>query len=163
MFVPLPAHRTVVKLLAAYGLPHAHICKAVINEATRRPITPATLEKHFARELDESAAEMDAIVCSALTTQIKRGNIISIIWYMKNRMGWRDVVETQNRRAVDVNVKIAPEELSRKLKEFGLPSYVFGVDKPGPEPKLIDGNGLAQDDGDGELGNLPNAPTEPED
>jgi hypothetical protein len=58
--------------------------------------------------------------------------------------GWSDRIE-QSRTGhtqTDVNIRIAPEDLSNKLREYGLPDYVFGVDKPAPEPKLIEGNGL---------------------
>jgi hypothetical protein len=37
-----------------------------------------------------------------------------------------------------INIESDSEEVSRKLQEYGLPDFVFGVDKPAP---LIEGNG----------------------
>jgi hypothetical protein len=39
---------------------------------------------------------MDAIACTMLSMQIRKGNLTAIIWYQKNRMGWRDVYEQRS-------------------------------------------------------------------
>jgi hypothetical protein len=129
-FEPTKEHRELVKLLAGYGIPEARIVKVVRNPHTRRPIQVPTLHKHFAEELESGAEEMNAVVCAMLSTKIRQGNIVAIIWYMKNRMGWKDVVEQRSLGELDMAIQINPSELADKLKERGLPEFVFGIDKP---------------------------------
>ena len=129
-FAPTQEQRDLVRLLAGYGIPPERICKVIRNPATRRPIGEETLRKRFEDELETGAAEMDAVCVGMLSTKIRQGNIVAIIWYMKNRMGWRDVTEQQGRNAVDLSIAIKPEELADKLREHGLPPIVFGYDKP---------------------------------
>jgi hypothetical protein len=145
---PTQEQRDLVRLLAGYGIPPERICKVIHNPATRRPIGRETLEKRFENELECGAEEMDATVCAMLSTKIRHGNIVAIIWYMKNRMGWRDVVDQQGRNAVDLTVAISPAELADKLREHGLRPIVFGYDKPAIdlEPRRIEhANGSAED------------------
>jgi hypothetical protein len=166
-FQPSDQDREVVKLLSGFGLPLERIAKAVRNPLTRRAIGVNTLQARFEHELEQGRAAIDQLLAGTLARKLQQGNIVAAIWCSKNLWNWSDRLERTNTgtTTTDVNVRIAPEELSRKLKEFGLPSYVFGCDKPKPEePRLIEGNGLAQDNGDdGNIGKLPISPTEPED
>jgi hypothetical protein len=141
-FEPTKEHRELVKLLAGYGIPDARIVKVIRNPHTRRPIAVSTLEKHFAQELDTGAAEMEAVVCAMLSTKIRQGNIVALIWWMKNRMGWRDVYEQRSTGELDMTIRIDPSELAEKLEARGLPASVFGIDKPTDlAPQLENGNG----------------------
>ena len=148
-FAPTQEQRDLVRLLAGYGITPDRICKVIKNPHTRRPIVVETLQLRFENELECGAAEMDATVCEMLSTKIRQGNIVGIIWYMKNRMGWRDVVEQQGRSAVDLSIQIkSREELAKQLEKHGLPPIDFGYDKPvldDLEPRFIEHNGSAED------------------
>jgi hypothetical protein len=93
----------------------------------------------------------------ALSKKIREGNIVAIIWYTKNRWGWRDVVE-QQRNGVDVTVQVNANELARELEKRSLPTSIFGIDKPAIElpaaPKIehgaAAGPALAEADPDAE-------------
>jgi hypothetical protein len=122
-----------------------------LNPLTRRPIAVSTLQARFPEELATGAAKMDAICCSMLSEKIREGNIVAIIWYMKNRLGWTDRMETHRSGTVDVNVKISGDELTKHLEAHNLPTSLFGIDKPvlDAEPRLIEGNGSSEPDDDG--------------
>jgi hypothetical protein len=93
-----------------------------------------------------------------------------MIWAQKNLWNWSDRIEQQRTSSTNLNVRIAPDELTEKLREAGLPDFVFGCDKPAP---LIEGNGLDHsklvqepgghlgDDGDGDIRNFRISPPEP--
>jgi hypothetical protein len=50
------------------------------------------------------------------------------------------------RDEIELSAKIKPEELERRLEERGLPTFVFGIDKPTLEiePRRIEGNGSSE-------------------
>jgi hypothetical protein len=160
-FKPTDQDREVVRLLSGFALPHDRICKAVRNPLTRRAISVQTLLRHFEHEMEQGRPAVDQLLAGTLAKKLRDGNIVAAIWISKNLWGWTDRVEQQRtgHTHTDVNIKIAPEELSDKLREYGLPDYVFGVDKPAPliegsgspsynRKVTFEGNGLAQDDGD---------------
>jgi hypothetical protein len=157
-FKPTDQDREVVKLLSGFGLPLERIAKAVRNPLTRRAIGVSTLQARFELELEQGRAAIDQLLAGTLARKLQQGNIVAAIWCSKNLWHWSDRLERTNTgtTTTDVNIRIAPEEITNKLREYGLPDYVFGVDKPAPEPRLIEGNGLAQDDGADftEIGNL---------
>jgi hypothetical protein len=128
-FEPTDEQRNLVKLLAGFGIPQERICLVVNSPRTGRPITKETLERAFAHGLEVGSIEMDSVCASMLATKVRQGNMTAIIWYMKNRMGWRDVVEQQGGVPQRV-VEIRREDLARQLEERGLPPSVFGVDVP---------------------------------
>jgi hypothetical protein len=86
-FAPTQEQRDLVRLLAGYGIPPDRICKVIKNPHTKRPIGRETLEKRFEDELECGSAEMDAVCCDMLSRKIRQGNIVAIIWYMKNQHG----------------------------------------------------------------------------
>jgi hypothetical protein len=126
---PTKEQRDLVKLLAGYDVSEWKICRLIRNPLTRRSITIETLHKHFEEEIEIGHEEMDAICLTMLTMQLRKGNMTAIIWYMKNRLGWKDVVET-HRINTDVKLDLDKDELIQKLKERGLPLSVFGIDEP---------------------------------
>jgi hypothetical protein len=133
-FVPSAENREVVKLLAGFAVPKDRICRCVRNPETRRPIGIPTLEKHFADELDTGFAELNALVCGKLAKKIAEGNVVAIIWTMKNLYGWSDVREVHSHSDVDMKVELSGEELAREMERRGLPTVVFDA----PKPRLID-------------------------
>ena len=128
-FEPTKEQRDLVKLLAGYDIPEFRICKLIRNQHTRRCIAIQTLHKHFEEELEIGRETMNAVCLTMLSSQIRKGNMTAIIWYMKNQMGWKDVVE-QHRFSADVKFDFDHDELVQKLQERGLPLSVFGIDKP---------------------------------
>jgi hypothetical protein len=105
------------------------------------------LEKHFANELDTGFAELNALVVGRLAKKIQEGNIVAIIWTMKNLYGWSDVREVHSHSDVELKVELKPDELARELERRGLPSHVFGCDKPTLEIAPPRSNGHDDDGG----------------
>ena len=95
-FEPMAEHRQAVRVMAGFGIPHDRIRLAVINQETGRPISKDTLERVFDHELEVGSVEMDLIACTMLAKKVRDGNITAIIWYQKNRMGWRDSFDLSN-------------------------------------------------------------------
>jgi hypothetical protein len=129
-FVPSSDQREIVKLLAGFAVPKDRIVRCIRNPDTRRPIGIPTLEKHFADELDTGFADLNALVVGKLAKKIQEGNIVAIIWTMKNLYGWSDQREVHTHSDVEMKVELSGEQLARELERRGLPSHVFGCDKP---------------------------------
>jgi hypothetical protein len=97
------------------------------------------LERCFADELECGSVEMDAVACGMLAKRIREGNLTAIIWYQKNRMGWKDVVEQQRHGGeIDLSIQINPAELAGELERRNLPGMVFGIDTPQLDPPRIE-------------------------
>jgi hypothetical protein len=146
-FEPNQEQRDLVKLMSAFGIPNERIARVIRNPKTQRHISAGTLEKRFAEELLTGSVEMDAICAGALAAKIREGNVTAIIWFTKNRWGWKDygIVE---RNGVDLKVQVSASELARELEARGLPGQIFGVDKPAPidvTPPRIETAGVADD------------------
>lgn len=89
-FEPTEEQRTVVKLLAGSGRPQEVIALAVTNPHTKKPMSVESLQRHFAHELEVGGAEMDTVVVASMAGRIRKGSDTMIIWYTKNKWGWRD-------------------------------------------------------------------------
>jgi hypothetical protein len=89
-FEPSKDQRTLVKLMAGFGIPHDRMRLGITNPYTKKPISRDVLERAFARELEIGTIEMDIAAMKSITAQIKKGNVTMLIWYSKNRWGWRD-------------------------------------------------------------------------
>lgn len=48
----------------------------------------------FARAIEEGTLNPNARVTGALFDQCMQGNVTAIIWWQKNKMGWRDRIDT---------------------------------------------------------------------
>ena len=71
-------------------MPHERIILGIKNPTTGRSITIETLKINFAHELEIAELEMHALALTSLTMKMREGNMTSLIWYQKNRMGWSD-------------------------------------------------------------------------
>src|SRR3984893_12865768 len=60
----------------------------------RIPISRDVPERAFAHELEVGSIEMDIAAMKSMAMQIKKGNTTMLIWYSKNRWGWRDNCDT---------------------------------------------------------------------
>jgi hypothetical protein len=84
-FVPTDEDRAVVKLLVACGMSQDRVCLRVRgNEG--KPISEATLKRHFARELLLAKVEVETIVLTQFMAAINRGERWAICKYMDQRM-----------------------------------------------------------------------------
>ena len=127
-FKPAKGQREMVRRLVGFGFPHERICLLIDNPYSHKPITVKTLKRAFPRELTLGTVEMDALATKMLTDKMRAGNMTAIIWYMKNKMGWRDIFEQTGVTPAQVVIQIGREELARRLEERGLPTAIFGVD-----------------------------------
>lgn len=98
-FKPTDDQKKLVESLAGYGITEAEISKLVINPATKEPISPVTLRKHFRVELDTGHVRANQAVAGALfknaTTQTETypGGIptAQIFWLKTRGKGqWKD-------------------------------------------------------------------------
>src|SRR6266852_3067925 len=93
-FVPMDEDRAVVKLLVACGMAQDRVCLRIRGN-DGRPISEATLKRHFARELQLAKVEVETIVLTQFMAAIMRGERWAICKYMDQRMwrpesgGWR--------------------------------------------------------------------------
>jgi hypothetical protein len=99
-YVPSDEDRKKVEALAAVGAARTDIAKML-------KIDVKTMRRHFARELETGAIQANAMVCGALfqACTVDR-NVNAIIWWMKNRMGWREN---------PVAEEASPEEYARRV------------------------------------------------
>ena len=84
---PTDKDRKQVSLMAGIGLTHDQISKIV-------GISDETLRKYYGKELDVSAAMMNAQVAQnlySIATGKGQGAVASAIFWMKTRGGWRDI------------------------------------------------------------------------
>lgn len=87
-YEPTDKERAQVKMLAAFGVTEADISKLV-------GISPPTLRKHFATELEMGHVEANAKVAQSLfkmATNPTKPNVAAAIFWLKVRAGWRDGV-----------------------------------------------------------------------
>jgi hypothetical protein len=96
-FEPTKDQRTLVKLMAGFGIPHDRMRLGITNPYTKKPISRDVLERAFAHELEVDSIEMDIAAMKSMAMQIKKGNTTMLIWYSKNRWGWRDNCDTMLR------------------------------------------------------------------
>jgi hypothetical protein len=84
-FVPTDLHRSTVKSLAAYGIPHDEIATMIGIRAAK------TLRRHFREELARGSIEATAQVGQTLYQMATSGEepACTIFW-MKTRAGWRE-------------------------------------------------------------------------
>ena len=86
-FKPTAEQRKTVRTLAGYGINQNYIAKEVGLGSKH------TLIKHFRDELDDGKDKADALVMESMFNQCRRGNATLIIWWTKNRMGWKDKID----------------------------------------------------------------------
>ncbi len=93
-FVPTAEDRAVIKLLVACGMAQDRVCLRIIGN-DGKPISEATLKRHFARELLLAKVDVETIVLTQFMAAIKRGERWAICKYMDQQMwrpesgGWR--------------------------------------------------------------------------
>lgn len=86
-FVATEEDRAVVKLFVGMGMSREKMCLRIIRD--RKPISLATLERHFDHELKCGKTEMETVVLSKLYEAVKEGKQWAIEKYLAQRM-WRE-------------------------------------------------------------------------
>src|SRR5215831_13042764 len=61
-FEPTQDQRSQVKQMKALGIPEDRICKTITNPQTGKPVSPMTLARAFAAELESGATEFHTLV-----------------------------------------------------------------------------------------------------
>ena len=86
---PTHAQRELVKLHATIGTRQDVIADII-------GIDDKTLRKHYREELDQSAAQANAVVGGALFNKAKAGDTAAQIFWMKTRAGWKETAVIQH-------------------------------------------------------------------
>jgi hypothetical protein len=122
-FEPTDDQRKNVEIVAGLGMPEAQIC-ALIRDNKDTPIAVTMLRKHFAKELEQGAAKLNAKMgnfaiatilgapipegsgVTPITDEHARARLIQI--YIRSRMGWTEtVVDQRKARGGPIIVQIA--------------------------------------------------------
>tara|TARA_B100001939_G_scaffold39718_1_gene30954 strand:+ start:4086 stop:4430 length:345 start_codon:yes stop_codon:yes gene_type:complete len=98
---PTDKNKTIVNSLASYGIPHEDI-------ASKLNISADTLVKYYKKELDDGRIDANAEVAKTLMQQIRKGNTLASIFYLKTRAGWKETskheITGDNGKPVKINV-----------------------------------------------------------
>jgi predicted transcriptional regulator len=117
-YQPTDKDREVVRALVGFGMPLESIAQVV-------GITFKTLKKHFDAEINSGKAIVDSAVYAALFQSIKRGNVASIIFYLKTQKGWKETERHEHtgkdgepiQMYVDRAKKETPEEWLARVQQ----------------------------------------------
>jgi hypothetical protein len=80
---PTEQSRKQAETMAGLGMSHDKIALVM-------RLSPMTLRKHYAEELARGRALASMTVTNSLMTNIKKGNVPSIIFYLKTRERWSE-------------------------------------------------------------------------
>jgi hypothetical protein len=102
-FEPTSDQRNTVKIMKVTGIPETLICKCITNPRTGKSVSPATLARAFAVELETGETELHALVADFLICTIlgrkppsgepiknDQARVAAAIFFAKTRMGWRE-------------------------------------------------------------------------
>lgn len=98
--------RMLVTFMAVAAVPQKRIAKAL-------EISVNTLEKHFSDELTEGADKLNAQVVGALFKSAIEGNVSAQIFWLKTRLGWREI---------DLNIGNKIDNITITLGDFETPA-----------------------------------------
>jgi hypothetical protein len=106
-FEPTEQQRTIVRMAAGFGYPHAKI-------ATLINVSKGTVEKYFREVLSLGAAEANLEVGAHLLKMAtgdptNMTTVIAAIWWSKARMGWVDASRIENPGAAAAAVNGRPQ------------------------------------------------------
>ena len=104
---PTDKDRKQVSLMAGIGLTHDQIAKII-------GISDETLRKYYDKELEISAAMMNAQVAQnlfSIATSKGAGSVASAIFWMKTRGGWREVERKEITGADGTPIAVASVDL----------------------------------------------------
>jgi hypothetical protein len=82
-YEPSEQDRKTVRAMTAYGITQEQLITVL-------GITSKTLRKHFRKELNTAAIEANAQVAGSLFRKASAGDVISMIFWLKTRAGWKE-------------------------------------------------------------------------
>jgi hypothetical protein len=115
-FEPTPEQRELVRTLSSIGVQQENICRVIKNRG--KPIDAKTLRLHFREELDEAELLANAAVGRSLfrfATDPRGGMkaVVSSIFWMKCRAGWRETANLDVRTEHTLNTHEVDARLDR--------------------------------------------------
>ena len=119
-YEPTPKDRSSVETMAAFGIPHVEIAKAIM-------VAPHTLRKYFREELDSAATKANAAVAKSLfLNATERNNVTAQIFWLKARAGWKDRDPTEGLvlNAGPVDLSVYSDDDLRTLKRILKPTII---------------------------------------
>ena len=111
-FQPTDEHRTLVRKLAGYGLPHEQIGALVAGGIHRD-----TLVAHFRQELDEGKASANERIGRTLFEKAMAGDTASLIWWTKAQMRWTSLQRIQVQSDSRISIVSALEQAEGRVIE----------------------------------------------
>jgi hypothetical protein len=104
-YKPKKEDRARVKLMAAAGIMQNDI-------AAKMAIAPKTLRLHFREELTHGMLDITTLAVGQLVSQIQKGNLGAICFWLKTRAGWRETerLEHIGENGGPVTVKVVYED-----------------------------------------------------
>ena len=108
---PTDETRQYVKEMAAIGITQPDMCR-VLGFGSNH-----TLMKYYRDEIEIGVIQANHRVGLKLMEKIDKGDIVAIIWWMKNRMGWKNADDTRERNGamvvpIKINVNFATQNVS---------------------------------------------------
>lgn len=134
-FFPTQVQRHIVELQIGYSvLTHEEICTLIVNPGTGRPISKATFERTFVREIETGIALKrgnlaHSIFLVAMGTPAEydqSGNLVTaerlpnpmlLKFLGQTQLGWNEKVEVQVNPADDIVRKTVRDELAAVYKQ----------------------------------------------
>jgi len=94
-FVPTDAHRKIIAMAAAIGIPQEDARLLILDPRTGKPIGAKALREHFRADLDAGKFRAGIQVANALYSLAvgsagQPPNVAACIFWLKTRMGWRE-------------------------------------------------------------------------
>jgi hypothetical protein len=104
-FISTEERRNIVRSMAGYGMTQQDIATSLGLRATK------TLRKHFRKELDGGMVDAKAQVLQTLYQMAKSGACpAATIFWVKTRVGWRDIQTVETRPAAIPDFVVAEEK-----------------------------------------------------
>jgi hypothetical protein len=104
-FISTEERRRTVRSMAGYGMTQQDIATSLGLRSTK------TLRKHFRKELDGGMVDAKAQVLQTLYHMAKSGkHPAATIFWVKTRLGWREIQIVESRPAVIPDFVVAEEK-----------------------------------------------------
>lgn len=110
-FEPTADHRYSVGIMKAAGINNDVIARCV-------GISTETLAKHFADELSDSKAKLDARIVETLVNQALAGNTSLLMFYARTRLGMREEPSGDKARQLKAQADLSELELMQARGEM---------------------------------------------
>jgi hypothetical protein len=162
-FTPTARDRELVELLAGCHVSQPDIARAILNPATRKPVSLSTLKESFREELKAGSARLRSLVFSQFVKKIKKGEWAALQFALRYLCGLNEqTVDKLGLGGTNLTLE-APTAEGQAIRVLFVKSN-HKDDPPSEAPRLIEHRPLPSDDGKGPewSGTKPRpTPTEP--